>query len=149
MSFGIVNYRKSKVIKYWLGVVSKNHVDRGVAGGFAQVCHGKEAPLKRLKKGDGFVYYSPGEQMGESNLKAFTAIGVVSHDTVYSFKMSENFIPYRRDIKYFKAQILPVQKIKDQLELTQNKNWGYQLRLGLVELSEHDYILLKKNMVMS
>jgi hypothetical protein len=33
---------------YWVGVVSKEHVDIGVAGGFAQVNHGKAGPLERM-----------------------------------------------------------------------------------------------------
>ena len=28
---------------YWIAVASREHVRRGVAGGFAQVCHGKPA----------------------------------------------------------------------------------------------------------
>jgi hypothetical protein len=31
----------------WLGVVSYAHVRTGVAGGFAQLCHGKAQPLRR------------------------------------------------------------------------------------------------------
>ena len=31
----------------WVGVVSRAHVLRGVEGGFAQLCHGKHAPLSR------------------------------------------------------------------------------------------------------
>ncbi|WP_275249374.1 hypothetical protein [Vandammella animalimorsus] len=33
-------------MKYWLGVVSREHVQRGVAGDFCQLCHGKAAPLR-------------------------------------------------------------------------------------------------------
>jgi hypothetical protein len=33
--------------KFWIGTVSKEHVDRGKLGSFAQVCHGKEIPLKK------------------------------------------------------------------------------------------------------
>lgn len=36
--------------KFWVGVVSKEHVQRGVKGGFCQVCHGKKGPLNRMKK---------------------------------------------------------------------------------------------------
>ena len=36
--------------KFWIGVVSKEHVLRGVEGGFCQVCHGKKRPLNRMKK---------------------------------------------------------------------------------------------------
>ena len=34
--------------KYWIATISKEHTLRGVAGGFMQVCHGKQAPLKVL-----------------------------------------------------------------------------------------------------
>ena len=46
-------------MKYWIGTVSQEHVLRGVAGGFCQVCHGKAAPLNRMKRGDWLLYYSP------------------------------------------------------------------------------------------
>jgi hypothetical protein len=51
------------VARYWVGVVSREHVRRGVEGGFCQLSHGKEAPLRRLAPGDGFVSYSPRESM--------------------------------------------------------------------------------------
>jgi hypothetical protein len=39
-----------------------------------QVGHGKAAPLKRIKGGDGFVYYSPTVTLGgKDRLQAFTA----------------------------------------------------------------------------
>jgi hypothetical protein len=43
----------------WLGVVSRDHVLRGVEKGIAQIGHGKSAGLQRMGAGDGFVYYSP------------------------------------------------------------------------------------------
>ena len=36
----------------WLAVASANHVRKGRAEGFMQVCHGKLAPLRRIKPGD-------------------------------------------------------------------------------------------------
>jgi len=45
--------------QFWIGVVSKDHVDRATAGGFAQVNHGKAGPLERMRAGDGFAFYSP------------------------------------------------------------------------------------------
>ena len=35
--------------RYWIGVASRDHVMRGVAGGFCQLGHGKAAPVKRLE----------------------------------------------------------------------------------------------------
>nr|MCH9703347.1 EVE domain-containing protein [Chlamydiota bacterium] len=43
-------------MKYWIGVASHEHVKRGEADGFCQVCHGKGAPLRRMKPGDLLVY---------------------------------------------------------------------------------------------
>lgn len=45
--------------RFWIGVVSKEHVLRGVEGGFCQVCHGKKAPLNRMKKGTTFSTTAP------------------------------------------------------------------------------------------
>ncbi len=63
-------------MRYWVGVASRDHVLLGVAGGFCQVCHGKQAPLARMKQGDWILYYSPktGMNSGEK-VQAFTAVG--------------------------------------------------------------------------
>jgi EVE domain-containing protein len=45
-------------MRYWIGVVSRDHVQRGVAGGFCQLCHGKAAAMQRLTPGDWIVFYS-------------------------------------------------------------------------------------------
>jgi len=35
----------------WIAVACADHVALGVAGGFMQVCHGKAAPLRRMRPG--------------------------------------------------------------------------------------------------
>ena len=45
--------------KYWIGVASRDRARMGMAGGFCQLCHGKAAPMRRLKSGDRIIYYSP------------------------------------------------------------------------------------------
>lgn len=37
----IVNPMQNKT-KYWIGVASRNHVVKGVQGGFVQLCNGKK-----------------------------------------------------------------------------------------------------------
>ena len=133
-------------MKYWLGVVSKEHVTRGVAGGFAQVCHGKKGPLARMKKDDWFVYYSPGYRMGKSDLKAFTAIGKVVDEDVFQFKMSPDFVPYRRRVDYLNIQEASLEELKPVLELCVGPSWGYQLRRGLIEITKSDFDKIKKMM---
>ena len=69
---------------YWIGVVSKEHVDMGVAGGYTQVNHGKAGPLERMRAGDGFAFYSPRTSYPDGEpLQAFTAIGRIRNGTVY------------------------------------------------------------------
>ena len=70
-------------MKYWIGTVSKEHVLRGVAGGFCQVCHGKAAPLNRMRRGDWLLYYSPKIRMdGAEKLQAFTAFGQITDNII-------------------------------------------------------------------
>ena len=45
--------------RYWIGVVSQDHVEAAVAHGFVQLNHGKAGPLERMRPGDGFAFYSP------------------------------------------------------------------------------------------
>jgi hypothetical protein len=71
-------------MRYWVAVASADHVRRGKAGGFMQLGHGKEAPLRRLRPGDRIAYYSPtGSVGGKDRLQAFTAIGIVGSGGPY------------------------------------------------------------------
>jgi hypothetical protein len=64
--------------KYWIIVASKDHVKQGLAEGFAQTCHGKAAPLKRMKPNDFVIYYSSKQVLGKDDkCQEFTAIGQV------------------------------------------------------------------------
>lgn len=127
--------------RYWLGVVSRSHVERGVAGGFAQLCHGKAAPLKRMRAGDYLIYYSPKTEMnGGEPLQMFTAIGIVADDLVYQYAMSADFVPYRRNIQYQPCQAAPIKPLIPQLEFIKDPtHWGAPLRFGHLEISAADF----------
>src|SRR5215470_3791757 len=89
--------------KYWVIVASKNHVMRGVRGGFCQANHGKEAPLRRMKQGDGVVFYSPKETLeGDVPCRKFTAVGEIKDDRIYQVEMSNDFHPFRRDVRFYR-----------------------------------------------
>lgn len=124
----------------WIAVASAAHVRIGCAGGFMQVCHGKGAPLKRLRPGDRVVYYSPGERMGEgSTLQAFTAIGRVRDAAVVQHDMGDGFVPWRREVSYASSRPAPIRPLLDQLAFTRGeKHWGARFRYGLFEVSEQD-----------
>ncbi len=140
-------------MNYWIGVVSHAHVLRGVAGGFAQMNHGKQAPLKRMKAGDGLVYYSPREAYPDgAPLQAFTAIGTVRTGEVYAYDMSADgvpgFVPWRIDIDYWAtAQSAPIKPLIATLDFITDKiHWGAAFRFGQVRISEADFARIAQAM---
>ena len=133
----------------WLGVVCAEHVARGVEGGFAQVCHGKRAPLARMKSGDGMIYYSPSVVLGKSDgFQSFTAIGYVREGVPYEFEMAPGFIPFRRDIDWITpVRPVPIKPLLDIMAWTKGRsNWGYGLRFGILEISSDDFAIIAKGM---
>jgi hypothetical protein len=78
-------------MKYWIGVVSREHVKIGVAGGFCQLNHGKAAPIRRLTPEDWLIYYSPKTKLREGEpIKAFTAIGKIKGGEPYAVEMKKD-----------------------------------------------------------
>ena len=129
---------------YWIGVVSKDHVDIGTAGGFTQLNHGKAAPLEKMRAGDGFVFYSPRTAYpdGES-LQAFTAIGRIRSGTVYQVSVEDSFRPFRVDVDYLPAQAAPIRPLIGALTFIRNKtHWGAAFRFGMVRVPEADFLLI-------
>jgi hypothetical protein len=129
----------------WVGVVSRAHVARGVAGGFAQVCHGKRAPLERMRAGDWLVYYSPSTEFrGGEPLRAFTAVGRLLSDSAYAYDMGDGFVPYRKDVAYASpAHAAPLAALRADLHFIQrNPNWGMLARRGHFEIDAHDLELI-------
>lgn len=105
-----------------------------------QVCHGKAAPLRRVKPGDRVAYYSPTLEFRSKNkLQAFTAIGTVKIGEPYQFDMGGGFCPFRRDVTWLPANEVSIQPLLGALEFSAGiRNWGYQFRFGLFPVSDHD-----------
>ncbi len=135
--------------KYWIIVASKDHVKKGVKGGFSQACHGKAAPLKRMQKGDYVIYYSGKQILGESDkCQEFTAIGQVKDDGVYQFQMTLDFCPSRRNIEFFENKDISVLPLIDSLEFIKNKkSWGYPFRFGFLEINQNDFNIISSHML--
>ena len=134
----------SEAPHYWIGVVSRSHVQAGVAGGFAQVGHGKERPLRRLRPGHWLVYYSPRTALdGGTPLQAFTAIGRVTDDRVYTHRMADDFVPFRRDVAYVPCREAPIAPLLDRLSFIRDKQrWGYPFRAGLIAIPAEDFAII-------
>ena len=136
-------------IRYWLGVVQREHVRRGVAMGIAQTNHGARGALEQMGESDGIVYYSPKTDIEGEPLKSFTAIGWIhDHDVYQAGEAASDYRPWRRRVDYdldaVEASIRPLLPI---LDFTRgNPNWGYQLRRGLIEISRHDFDEIRRQM---
>ena len=130
--------------KNWVAVASAEHVRIGRSNGFMQVSHGKAAPLKRIHPGHGVVYYSPTNALGgKDKLQSFTAIGIVKDGVLYQVDMGGGFCPFRRDVNWHTAEEAPIKPLIASLQFTAaNSNWGFQLRFGLFEISEHDMTII-------
>jgi hypothetical protein len=130
--------------KCWIGVAAANHVARGQAGGFMQVNHGKQAPLKRVSPGEVVAYYSPVHEFGgKQALQAFTAIGVVREGEPYQGDMGGGFLPFRRDVHWLEGRVAPIAPLLQQLSFTRGqKSWGYTFRFGFFEVQEADMQLI-------
>lgn len=133
---------------YWIAVASREHVLRGVHGGFAQVCHGKPGPLKRMQARDRIVYYSPTETFGSKiPYRRFTAIGRVGEREPYPFRMTKDFIPWRRDVIFFEAKETAIEPLIDRLSFIKDKRrWGFPFRLGCFTIPFEDFNLIAANM---
>ena len=132
-------------MNYWIGVVSRSHVLRGIEGGFAQMNHGKQAPLKRMKAGDGLIYYSPRESYPDgAPLQAFTALGFIRTGEVYAHDMTADgvpgFVPWRIDVDYVDTQITSIRPLITQLDFIKDKtHWGAALRFGQIKIGKDDF----------
>jgi hypothetical protein len=131
-------------MRYWIGVASRDHVLRGVEGGFCQLDHGKAGALKKMQAGDRLIYYSPRtEMMGGDPVQSFTAIGAVQPGEPYPFDMGGGFVPFRKNVKFRAAKDAPIKPLLDRLSFTRGrKSWGYAFRGSFFEITPEDYTLI-------
>jgi EVE domain len=137
--------------RHWIAVASAEHALRGrdhAPLGFMQVCHGKCAPLKRLRAGDVVAYYAPARTMGgKDKLQSFVSIGVVQPGEPYPFDLGGGFVPHRRDVRYVSAQFSAIAPLLDQLDFVDDRQrWGYKFRFGLFEVSAADMLRIARAM---
>jgi hypothetical protein len=134
-------------MKNWIAVASADHARRGRDHqplGFMQVAHGKAGPLRRVQPGDRVAYYAPTLSLGgKDKCQSFVSIGIVAPSDAYAFDMGGGFVPWRRDVAYVPAREAPIAPLLGQLDLVEDRqHWGYKIRFGLFEVSEHDMRLI-------
>jgi hypothetical protein len=136
-------------VNCWINTISRDHVRRGAQGGFTQAGHGKASGLKRLKKGDWIVFYSPktAYENGEP-LQAFTAIGQVADEELYQVEVAPDFVPWWRNLKFHDCAETPIKPLLSDLSFIKDKtHWAYMFRFGLFPIPEADFELIRNVMI--
>ena len=128
-------------VRFWIGVVSYEHVQRGVEGSIAQFNHGKRAPAARMHQGDWLIYYSPRTSYPSgAPLQAFTAIGQITSEVPYQVTLPDGFQPFRHNVRYFPCRQVPIQEVLEDLTFLPDKqHWGARFRFGLLAVSREDF----------
>jgi hypothetical protein len=127
--------------RYWINTVSRDHVSRGVEGGFTQANHGRATGLRKLQRGDLLVFYSPRTSYpGGEPLQAFTGLGRVIDDEPYQAEMTPDFHPWRRKLEFLPCSEAPIAPLLEDLDFIKDKRrWGFVFRRGLFEIGEKDF----------
>lgn len=121
---------------------------RGVAGGFAQLGHGKFAPLRRMSTGDWLIDYSPGTEMENGEpLQQFTAVGKVVGESIYQQRMGPTFAPFRRDVSYRKCKPADIGPLITKVSFIKDpEHWGFPFHRGHIEITQDDCELIARAM---
>jgi EVE domain len=137
-------------MRYWINTICRDHVTKGVQGGFTQAGHGSLTGLAKLSEGDMMIFYSPRTALPRTApaLQQFTAVGRVTDSSPYQVTVSESFKPLRRKMEFTgDVKSVDVRPLIEDLEFIQNKRyWGMAFRRGLFPISEKDFDLISKAM---
>lgn len=130
---------------YWMNTVSLEHVQLGVEGSFTQADHGKDARLRKLRPGDGLVFYSPRTAMRSGRpLRQFTALGTVVGEEPFQVELRPDFRPWRLAVRFEPAQPVDVGPLLERLSfITDVKQWGVPFRQGLFEITADDFAVIR------
>ena len=130
-------------------MASKDHLQRGLDGGFIQANHGKAAPLKRMQPDDWVIFYSPKLVYEKpEKYQHFTAIAQIADDRIYQHDMGDGFVPFRRNVRFLPARDVPIRPLIDALTFIQDKShWGAPFRFGTLQIPEEDFKLIAREML--
>ncbi len=135
-------------MKYWINTISKDHVMKGIEGGFTQANHGSPYNLKRMNRNDFIIFYSPKNKYKDGEpLQHFTALGRCIDDKPYQEEMTQDFHPWRRGIEFLNCKEVPIKSLINDLSFIKDKQkWGYAFRRGMFEIPEGDFLKIAKEM---
>lgn len=130
--------------KYWILIAPKDYVLKGKAADYAQACHGKSNPMRRLNMGDGIIYYSPKLKPEISDpFQSFTALGCVIDEKPYQVELADGSKHYRRNVRYLSGRDVKVKPLINHLTFIKDKErWGSIFKYGIIQISEQDFKLI-------
>ncbi len=134
--------------KYFLICASRDHVLKGVEGGFAQAGHGRKDLISKLSKGDRIVFYSSKDKFENGKpLQKFTALGKVIDEDPYQANATGDFKPYRRNVEFKNVAETDIRPLLEELTFIKNKKkWGFYLISGFREISKEDFNVINNKM---
>ena len=135
-------------IRFWIGVASHEHVQRGVELGIAHFNHGKRAPAARMHQGDWLIYSSPRTPSPSgAPLQAFTAVGQMTSEAPYQVTLPDGFQPFLHTVGYLPCRPVPIQEVLEELTFLPDKqHWGARFRFGRLAVSRTDFQRLARTM---
>ncbi len=128
--------------RYWIAVVPKAGVERGLAGGFAMFAHGRHDAVKRTSPGEWLAYYSPRTLLkGGEEVRAFTAIGRFTERQPYETEMMAGRVGWCRDCAFEeKAREADVYPLLDELSFIRDRtHWGLFFHRSLFSVPRDDF----------
>lgn len=143
--------------RFWLGILSEDHVKAAMKGSYAEVAYGSRGLLSNLAPGDGLVYYSSKvvrypascEDRRNNLLRCFTGIGIITVGNVYSVPAPDGHSQsFRRPMQFFSAPVSPpMAPIASYLSFVKKPaSWGVYLRAPLIGLSSTDFAIIAERM---
>ena len=133
--------------RYWVNIISHNHVLKAVEGEFIQADRSQGEGLGQLTKGDKVLFYSPRTSFRKGRLlQEFTALGTVEDEEPYLFELNQNNVS-RRKMWYTSSCQTPIKPLVEHLSFLPDKEkWELPFRKGLFEIPVTDFTRIAQAM---
>ena len=133
---------------HYLGIAEKIHVDLVVDAGV--VVLGLKGPngVRKLRPGDGVIYYSPKTAPDGEVLRSFTAVGTVLGDMEYERDFPSGTKLWVRAVDWHPVvgDVSIYDLLKDLSWIKKPKNWGFYMRGAHRAIPEADFNLISKRL---
>lgn len=134
---------------YYLGIAEKNYVEMCVERGVVVLGIDGPSGVRKLKPGDGVVYYSPKTAPDGEVLRSFTAIGEVVGESEYEMSFDSGTQLWVRNVEWKDgARQISIYDHLDALSwIKKPKNWGFYMRGSHRAIPGEDFALISGAML--